>query len=201
MNRCAICQARAGVRSCPASGGYLCSACCGKHRQGFIHCPPNCRYLVAAERHLRTRLAQQLEKAWEEFEDLLAEREMDDLIPYMEALKYIIAQYLHRIPADDAEVQAALEYLDRSLSPIELIEPAVPKLGKFLAEASSSWIERGWVDQELLRKSANGLAAFVEHFAKKRPSSKGDESRRFVEALLGTYPKEEPQPPGLIARP
>lgn len=194
MERCAICGRRA-ERRCPASGVMLCSACCGSHRGGFIRCPPDCPYLVAAERHLRARRAEELAQAWEDWQGLLEEQEMEALLPYLELLRWMVAQHLHRRPAEDALVQSSLEYLARRLSPIEVLEPSPPELGELLVRGFLPLVEQGRVDPDRLREASEALAAFVELF------SREDDPSRFVRALLGTYTKVEPSPPSLILHP
>ncbi|KUK26966.1 MAG: hypothetical protein XD60_0855 [Acetothermia bacterium 64_32] len=190
---CPVCGRRLGERRCPALGGLICSVCCGTHRGRILQCPPSCSYLVAAERRRRERRAEELSKAWQEFTDLLIRRQMAPLIPYMEAAKKVLAQLIWEHPTTDYEVRESLLYAAGRLSPIELLEPVGPRLGELLEQVLLPAVQRGRVAPETLREALEGLAAFVEHFQRE-----GEEDR-FVAALLGTYPKEEP--PGLILRP
>jgi len=193
--RCRICGERLGERRCVALDDTICSTCCGAHRRRSIACPPSCQYLIAAERRRRERRARELAQAWQDFEAILLARKLDALIPYMEAVKYLLAQLLHRAPAEDTEVETALTYLAQRLSPIELVEPYVPKLGELLERALLPLVQRGRMDPEGLREALRALAGFVDGFRKE------DEPDRFVTALLGTYPPEEEKPTGLIVRP
>lgn len=192
--RCPLCEQRLGERRCPALDALICSTCCGTHRQKSIACPASCAYLVAAERRRRERKARELEQAWREFEEALARRGLEELLPYMEVLKYALAQLLHHQPAEDADVAAALQYLARRLSPIELVEPYLPKLGELLERGLLPLVREGKLHPQGLREACEGLVAFLEHFSRKEPD-------RFVTALLGTYPPEEPGRSGIILRP
>lgn len=192
---CLVCGKRLGDRRCPGLDGPICSLCCGTHRRRSIACPPTCSYLVAAEKRLRERRSRELSKAWEEFAALLHRRDMGALIPYMELIKEVVAQFLHRYPASDVEVMAGLRYVAQRLSPIELVEPGVPKFGELLERAFLPLVQEGQADPATLREAFRGLATFVEYFEKE-----GEEDR-FVTALLGTYPPEEEEASGLIVRP
>ncbi|MCD5407681.1 hypothetical protein LR090_00165 [Candidatus Bipolaricaulota bacterium] len=192
--RCPLCGQRLGERRCPALDALICSTCCGTHRGKALGCPTGCTYLVAAERRRRERKARELAQAWQEYEEALARRGMEGLLPHLEVLKYALAQLLHRYPFQDADVAAALGYLARRLSPIELVEPYVPKLGELLERGLLPLVREGRLHPQGLREACEGLAAFLDHFSRKEPD-------RFVTALLGTYPPEEPEDSGIILRP
>ncbi|HHE48116.1 MAG TPA: hypothetical protein ENL11_04210 [Candidatus Acetothermia bacterium] len=193
--RCPICGERLGERRCPALGALICSTCCGTHRRKSVACPPSCPFLVAAERHRRERRARELARLWEGFEGVLKRRGMAELYPYLEGLRMVLAQLVHRYPAEDLEVAAALKYLAQRLSPIELVEPYVPKLGRPLEKVFLELVREGKADPDALQEACRGLAAFIEEFTSE------EEPDRFVTALLGTYPPEEPEKGGLIIRP
>ncbi len=193
--RCRLCGERLGERRCPALDALICSTCCGTHRLKSISCPPSCPYLLAAERRRRARRARELGKAWAGFSQALERRGLSPLLPYLELLRGGLAQLLHRYPVEDEEVMTSLKYLARRLSPIELVEPYVPKLGELLEQGLAPLLERGRIAPEALREACEVLASFIEGFATE------GESDRFVAALLGTYPPEEPETTGLILRP
>lgn len=192
--RCSICGSRLGERRCPALDAAICSTCCGTHRRKSITCPPNCQYLVAAERRRRERRARELARLWDGYRALLEREGRAELIPYLEGLRLVLAQLLHRLPADDAEVLAGLRHLERRLSPIELVESYGSKLGELLEQGFQGLVREGKADPDRLREACRALAAFVEGFSSEEPD-------RFVAALLGTYPPEEEEPAGLILRP
>jgi len=150
---------------------------------------------VAAERHRRERRARELARLWEGFVEALERRRMAELLPYLEGLRMALAQLVHRYPADDLEVVAALRYLAQRLSPIELVEPYVPRLGRPLEEVFLELVREGKAGPDALKEACQGLAAFVEEFTSE------EEPDRFVTALLGTYPPEEPEKGGLIIHP
>lgn len=195
MSTCALCGRRTGDRPCPALGKGICSTCCGEHRGKVIRCPPTCAYLVAAERSLRERRARELERGWRRFKAVLAERDREDLIPLLDVLKEAIAQGLHQIPdVTDLDVVSALEYCARKVSPIEILEAPPSILGKALEEALMPLVRAGKLDAGFLREGLRALAAFADAF-------RGDEDeKRFVRALLGTYPPP-PRRESAIIRP
>ncbi|HDI11416.1 MAG TPA: hypothetical protein ENF77_03705 [Candidatus Acetothermia bacterium] len=193
---CAICGERVGERVCPALGGKrICSVCCGKNRLKTLHCPPDCPYLLAAERNLRERRARELSKGWALLVSYLRQAGKGHLLPYLEVLREALARGLHELDATDTEVAAALDYCARKLSPIELLERPPSPLGKALEEAFLPLVRSGKLDGEVVREAMRTLAEFVEHF------SRGDDERRFVRGLLGLYPPPPKEKPGLILRP
>jgi hypothetical protein len=86
----------------------------------------------------------------------------------------------------DGEAVAALRYLARKLSPIEIVETYVPPLGKLLLEALSPLLARGSLDPAALREACLSLAELAEAFGEE------GEPDKFVAALLGTYPERGP---------
>lgn len=48
--KCPVCEVRKPARACPARGDFICSACCGQHREHTIRCPLSCEYLREARR-------------------------------------------------------------------------------------------------------------------------------------------------------
>jgi len=192
--RCPVCGQRLGERRCPALDALVCSTCCGAHRRKSIACPASCAYLIAAERRRRERKARELARSWREFEEALVRRGMEEVLPYLEVLKYTLAQLLHHHPAQDADVAAALRHLARRLSPVEPVELFSPKLGELLEQGLLPLVREGRLLPQGLREACEGLAAFLERFSREEPD-------RFVTALLGTYPPEGPERPGIILRP
>jgi hypothetical protein len=59
---CPLCQQRTARRSCPALGREICPTCCGTKRVVEIACPPDCRYLAAAEAHPPASVRRQQER-------------------------------------------------------------------------------------------------------------------------------------------
>ncbi|MGC9530053.1 MAG: hypothetical protein ACP5G2_05470 [Candidatus Bipolaricaulaceae bacterium] len=193
---CKLCGSRQGERRCPALSAFICSACCGTHRRKVVHCPSNCPHLVAAERRLRARRAAELARSWESWTAAVAGGELADCLPYMELLRRLLAQLLHESGGEDADVRAALQHLNRRLSPIEAATLFTPPLARRVEETLMPLVEQGRLDALRLRGAAEAVDRFVEEFGR------DEEPDRFVAGLLGTYPPQEGQPgQGLILRP
>jgi hypothetical protein len=58
---CPLCEQRNTKRACPALGKDICAVCCGTKRLVEIACPPDCRYLEAAQRHPAAAVKRQQE--------------------------------------------------------------------------------------------------------------------------------------------
>lgn len=111
----------------------------------------------------------------------------------MEILAEALAALLHRGAAADAEVEAALRHLDRSLSPV-LVSTAPPPLGRMLAEGFVYLVHDGKVDGDRLRKAAQAFASWLSAY--RSP----EDPLKLVRGLLGLFPPSE-EPKGLIVRP
>lgn len=188
--RCFLCGQRLGERRCPTLERPICSACCGKERGRSIRCLPDCRFLVEAEARWRERRSRELAEAWAAWE----RTEPDLPWPYIEALAKILADLLHKTYATDAEVERALQDLDQALSPIILVSAAPSPLGRALSSGLLGFVQEGKVDRGELREAARALARWLSSW---RIS---EDERRFVRALLGTYPPLSKEP-GLIVKP
>lgn len=189
-DRCSLCGQRLGERRCPTLDRPICSTCCGKERGRSIRCFPDCRFLVEAEARWRARRSRELAEAWHAWQ-----REAPDLPwPYIQALARILADFLHRTFATDAEVERALRDLDQALSPIILVSAAPSPLGRALSSGLLRLAQEGKVNREELRAAARALAEWLSTW--RIP----EDERRFVRALLGTYPPLSEEP-GLILRP
>lgn len=189
-DRCFLCGQRAGDRRCPTLDRSICSTCCGKERSRSIRCLPDCRFLVEAEARWRERRSRELAEAWQAWE----RKEPDLPWPYIEALAKILADLLHKTFATDAEVERALHDLDQALSPIILVSAAPSPLGRALSSGLVRLVQEGKVEREPLREAAQALARWLSTW--RTP----EDERRFVRALLGTYPPLSGEP-RLIVRP
>ncbi|MFH1609343.1 MAG: hypothetical protein ABID40_01770 [Candidatus Bipolaricaulota bacterium] len=191
---CAACGERTGDRRCPSLDRRLCSRCCGSHRGRFVRCPSDCAYYRAAEERLRERRARELERAWALWYRELAGSGDEGIWPHVEILAEALAALLHRGAAADAEVEAALHHLDRSLSPV-LVSTAPPPLGRMLAEGGFvHLVHEGKVDGDRLRKAAQAFASWLSAY--RSP----EDPLKLVRGLLGLFPPSE-APKGLIVRP
>ncbi len=194
MEKCSLCSERTASRSCPALGKRICSICCGEHREKLLRCPQDCPYLVAAEKKLRERRANELSRDWEKLIAYLKEKGRGHLVPMLEVLRESLAQGLHKLDVEDGEVVSALEYCAQRLSPIELLERAPNILGRALEETLVPLVQSGKLDRETVRDALEVLAAFVEHF------QKDNDRKSFVRGLLGLYPPP-PERSSPIVRP
>ncbi|MGC9074606.1 MAG: hypothetical protein ACP5JD_02600 [Candidatus Bipolaricaulaceae bacterium] len=188
--RCNLCGQRSGDRFCPTLERWICSACCGKERGRSIRCLPSCPYLVEAEARWRERRSRELLEAWAAWQKANPELPW----PYIRALAEVLAAFLHRTFATDAEVEQALSDLDQALSPIVLVSAAPSPLGKTLSSALVPLVREGKVDGAEVRAAARALKNWLSGWR-----TPGDD-RRFVRALLGTFPPL-PEERGLIIRP
>lgn len=168
----------------------ICSACCGKERGRTMRCLPSCVFLVEAEARWRARRSRELLEGWAAWE-----RAKPNLPwPYIRALARILADFLHKTFATDAEVERALSDLDQALSPILLVSAAPSALGKALSSAFVLLVREGKVNGEDMRAAARALREWLSGW--RLP----EDDRRFVRALLGTFPPLAEEP-GLILRP
>lgn len=188
--RCGLCGQRSGERRCPTLDRWICSSCCGKERGRTVRCLPSCPYLVEAEARWRERRSRELAEAW-----ALWQRTNPELPwSYIRALAEILAAFLHKTFATDAEVEQALSDLDQALSPIVLVSSAPSALGKTLSAAIVPLVREGKVEGEKLRAAARALRTWLSGW------HSPEDDRRFVRALLGTFPPL-PEESGLIIRP
>ncbi len=188
--RCGLCGQRVGERFCPALDRWICSTCCGRERGRTIRCLPSCPYLVEAEARWRARRSRELAEAWA----LWQKAEPQLPWPYIRVLAKLLAAILHQTFAQDAEVEQALVDLDRALSPIVLVSAAPSALGKTLSSTLLPLVQEGKVDGQALRQATQALRQWLSSW---RIS---EDDRRFVRALLGTFPPL-PDEPSLILRP
>jgi hypothetical protein len=173
----------------------LCSQCCGAHRGRFIRCRPDCTYYLAAEERLRARRARELVQAWTAWRRELDAAGREITWSYVEALAEALAAILHREPADDAEVEAALVHLAQSLSPVVMVGPAPPPLGRILVDLFGPLRQKGEVDGDKLRGAAQAVADWLGCY--RSP----EDEKRFVRGLLGAFPPPPEEEQGLIVRP
>lgn len=193
---CAVCGERVGDRRCPGLDRSLCSRCCGSQRGRFVRCPPDCAYGRVAEERLRERRARELERAWALWYRDLAQAGRERVWPHIEILAEALATILHRTVATDAEVEAALRYLDRALSPLVLVPTSPPPLGRVLAEEGFlPLVREGKVEGEKLREAVQAIAGWLADY--RSP----DDPLRFVRGILGLLPPRPEEPEGLIVRP
>lgn len=186
---CSLCGKK-GERRCPALDRWICSTCCGTERGRTLRCLPDCPYLLEAEAHWRERRSRELQEAWATWEKKNPELPW----PYIWALGEILAAFLHKNFATDAEVEQALFDLDQALSPIVIISAAPSPLGKTLSAALLPLVREGKADSEKLRQAARALREWLSGW--RIP----EDNRRFVRALLGTFPPKKTEP-SLIIRP
>ncbi len=188
--RCNLCGQRAAERFCPTLDRRICSACCGKERGHTVRCLPTCSYLVEAEARWRARRSRELGEAWAAWQRAHPELPW----PYVEILAEVLATLLHETFATDAEVERALDDLDQALSPILLVSPAPSALGKTLSLIFLRLVGDGKIERDPVREAARALGKWLA--AWRLP----EDDRRFVRALLGTFPPRS-QEPHLILRP
>jgi hypothetical protein len=146
--------------------------------------------LVEAEARWRERRSRELLEAWAAWQRTNPELPW----PYIRALAEILAAFLHKTFATDAEVEQALSDLDQALSPIVLVSAVPSPLGKSLSSTIVPLVREGKVEGEAVRTAARALRTWLSTW--RIPT----DDRRFVRALLGTFPPLA-EDTGLIIRP
>lgn len=189
-DRCGLCGQRAGDRNCPTLGRLICSSCCGKERGRTVRCLPSCPYLVEAERRWRARRSQEFLEAWSAWQKAHPELPW----PYLQILARVLAAILHETFGTDAEVERALVDLNQALSPLVFVSAAPSPLGKTLSSVFQKLVGEGKLEREPLREATQALGQWLSTWRLDQ------DNRRFVRALLGTFPPL-PKEPDLILRP
>lgn len=201
MTLCSYCHQDKGERACPALGGLISPVCCGQNRGIRLECPVDCRYYRKNEEYQRARLGGTFHQAWiAQTEPLYRQREAEtlELLVWLELEIYRHFQTSSR--GTDEELSDALDFLNRQLSPIHVIEAAGTRLGKALWQQIDEAVQAGRrLDPDRGQTAVQQLAQVFE--ALRDPS----EPRRALHALLGHVeqyigvpdepPDESPQGP------
>ncbi|HED03718.1 MAG TPA: hypothetical protein ENI60_03000 [Candidatus Fraserbacteria bacterium] len=181
MTACVYCHKSPGRRECPALGGLICSSCCGQHRGLDLDCPPQCKYFRAHEEYQRARWSSEYHQAWlaatEPFY-LAKQWELLDFIVSLEAVIY--RHFSQETRGSDRELIEALDYLERQLGLIAIIERPASELESYLKTEIQGSLERSGLEPD---KAQRGIAAVRGVLS--RLAEETDDRRRGLHGLLG----------------
>lgn len=182
---CAYCGRDRGRRPCPALGGTISPACCGRHRGVDIDCPAHCKYFKEHEEYQRRRLGPEFQRAWLEAMEPFYRERADDLFDFEVYLERVLyAEYALKPRGTDAEVLQALEGLRAELGPIVVaaVETPPTETERHLHEAVREYLERvGRPAPEEARRAVEALIAVMETLR----DPNGRDARRALHGLLG----------------
>ncbi len=184
MSACVYCAQRKGKRSCPALGGLICSACCGEHRLVRISCPTDCPYLDSGSDYQQKRLADQLAPMRREFYRELSDLGGNNAVALFNLIEVVTFSYFEgRRDGQDAEVEAAIQSLRRTLSPLHVPSAPMPVFAEHLtkeyelfSKQNPNQIADASNAPDILDRAIQFISAF---------SGKDFQSRRFLSGLIG----------------
>lgn len=202
MPLCVYCSKRAGKRSCPALGGWICSICCGQHRGIAINCPISCKYLKTHETYHRARLAEEFHALWVEKTEPLYKTGKERLIEFISLVEMLIYQYYReRVLGTDRDILEALESLKRRFSPVMIVEAGGTALTTHLWNGVQEFVKRESLSPEQVYE---GLEKIIEIFSAYADPT---QPRKYLHGMLGhverffQLPDELKASPSLIATP
>ena len=116
--KCRICGVRKPRRFCPASGGDICSICCGEQREVTLHCPLDCGYLQEA--HEREKLEAIPADKLPSPDIRITERFIEEHMALADVIGEILRKSaLAEADVVDADVQQALGAITRTYRTLE----------------------------------------------------------------------------------
>ncbi len=202
MPLCVYCSKRAGKRSCPALGGWICPICCGQHRGIAINCPISCKYLKTHETYHRARLAEEFHALWVEKTEPLYKTGKERLIEFISLVEMLIYQYYReRVLGTDRDILEALESLKRRFSPVMIVEAGGTALTTHLWNGVQEFVKRESLSPEQVYE---GLEKIIEIFSAYADPT---QPRKYLHGMLGhverffQLPDELKASPSLIATP
>ncbi len=202
MPLCVYCSKRAGKRSCPALGGWICPICCGQHRGIAINCPISCKYLKTHETYHRARLAEEFHALWVEKTEPLYKTGKERLIEFISLVEMLIYQYYReRVLGTDRDILEALESLKRRFSPVMIVEAGGTALTIHLWNGVQEFVKRESLSPEQVHE---GLEKIIEIFSAYADPT---QPRKYLHGMLGhverffQLPDELKASPSLIATP
>ncbi len=202
MPLCVYCSKRAGKRSCPALGGWICSICCGQHRGIAINCPISCKYLKTHETYHRARLAEEFHALWVEKTEPLYKTGKERLIEFISLVEMLIYQYYReRVLGTDRDILEAVESLKRRFGPVMIVEAGGTALTTHLWNGVQEFLKRESLPPEQVHE---GLAKIIEIFSAYADPT---QPRKYLHGMLGhverffQLPDELKASPSLIATP
>jgi hypothetical protein len=190
MSKCVYCHERKGKRACPALSGWICSPCCGEHRQTRIACPAACRYLDAGCDYQQKRSGERFAQARKEvYKELFAQGEdkAAALFNFIEAATF--EYFCNRRDGQDAEVLDALQSLRRTLSPLHVPAAPASAFAEHLKKQYELFVaQQGRPETATATDVLDRALKFVTEF-----SGGGLQSNRFLHGLIGYIRAHHPQ--------
>ncbi|MGA2184884.1 MAG: hypothetical protein ABSH47_17840 [Bryobacteraceae bacterium] len=198
--KCKICDVRKPRRYCPATGGEICSLCCGSEREVTLRCPLDCVYLQEA--HAREKLEaipdDQLPSPDIRITDDFIEKHM----PLMDTIGTILCDAaLAEFGAVDTDIQEALDAITRTWRTLESglyyeTRPANPIAARIQRQVQE---EIATLRKELASKGVPaipdatflGILVFFH-----RMSVEFDNHRRYGRSFLGSFGAPQTREPG-----
>jgi hypothetical protein len=196
--KCRICDVRKPRRYCPATGGDICSLCCGTEREVTLRCPLDCVYLQEAHSHeIRERIpAERLPSPDIRVTDDFIERHMD-LADILGAIIYDAA--VAEPDAVDTDVQEALDAITRTWRTLESGLYYETRPANLIAARILSRVQEAIADmrEELASKGVPAIpnATFLGVLVFfHRLSVQYDNHRRYGRSFIGSF-GEATEPP------
>lgn len=129
-----------GRRKCPALSGWITARTCGQHRLREISCLPSCKYLDQHERYQHARVAEGFHQRWAEKVRPLYEKGEPFALDFLIASEFSIYGFLRdNAAAKDGNLAEGLQFFQRQLGPIYVVETAGNALGKHLSQVATKF--------------------------------------------------------------
>lgn len=202
MSLCVYCKRRAGKRTCPALGGFICPSCCGQHRGIEISCPISCKYFKTHEGYQRDRLAEDFHTVWLEKTEPLYRAGKEHLIDLIAMIEMLVYQfYRERALGTDNEVLEALKFLQRRFGPVIVVEAGGTALATHLWNGLQEFLKKESLPPEAVSEALEKILEIFQAYV--TPT----QPRKYLHGMLGhverffKLPKELKESPSLIAIP
>ncbi len=184
MSLCIYCQAQKGKRSCPALNGLICPSCCGQHRGIRINCPISCKYFKTHEGYQKERVSSEFHEAWIAATEPFYRQKKYKSIDLIAQLEIAIFQHFRdTTTGHDREVQEALEFLKRRLSPVLIVETTATVLGNELHKALEVFLKQEQLSSEQAHEALDILLGLVQK------QIDTENPRQYLHGLMGHVEK------------
>ncbi len=172
-------KAGKGRRLCPALSGWITARTCGQHRLKKIRCPSDCKYLDQHERFRHAKAAEGFHLAWARTVTPIYQRQDRDALDWLLACEFALYRQLREnTSTPDEAVVEGLKFVQRKLSPVEVVEAVGSSLGRALLQAVQPHLKQPRFDREKAQAVVQMLIDLFE-------SHQGDEPRRAVNGFMG----------------
>ena len=179
--KCVYCHQKKGKRLCPALGGNICSQCCGEFRVTVIHCPEDCTYLSNHENYQRGKIGQVFSQERLRLAGTLQDKFGKQGLTILNLLDMTAYAYFHhRRAAQDNEVLLGLEFVRRSLSPLQIPGASMSHFGEFVKEEVDVFLKDAPSAKETVAEVVEANLSFLKGF-----SDDPILSTRYLKGLIG----------------